>query len=103
MLGMLAREILDGDGGDVGGDVRGLSDAHVLWEGERHACELQMQQGLYGAGRRGVHGMRGGQLQGGERIGGMLVVSRGDILRGGGSNQPGDLQGVPSSHALGAR
>ena len=103
MLGMLAREVLDGDGRDVGGDVRGLSDAYVLWGGERDACQLHMQQGLYGGGRYGMYGMRGGQLQGGERIGAVLVVSGGNILGGGGSNQRDDMWGVPQSHALGAR
>ena len=63
MLGMLAREVLDRDGRDVGGDVRGLSDAYVLWGGERDACQLHMQQGLYGGGRYGLYGMRAGQLQ----------------------------------------
>ena len=103
MLGVLARQVLDGDGRDVGGDVQRVPDAYLLWGGEQQDRQLHMQQGLYGGGRYGMYGMRGGQLQGGERIGAVLVVSGGYILGGGGSNQRGDMWGVPQSHALGAR
>ena len=101
MLGMLAREVLNRYGRDVGGDVQHVSDAYVLMGGQQHARQLYMQQGLYGGGRYGMYGMRVGDVQGGERIGGVLVVSGGDILGRSGSNQHGDVRGVPEPHALG--
>ena len=84
MLGVLARQVLDGDGRDVGGDVQRVPDAYLLWGGEQQDRQLHMQQGLYGGGRGGVYGMRGGHLQGGEWIGAVLLVCGGDILWGGG-------------------
>ena len=101
MLGVPARQVLDGDGRDVGGDVQHVPGAYLLRGGQQHAGQLHMQQGLHGGGRAGMYGVRGGDVQGGERIGGLLVVSGGDILGRSGSNQHDDVRGVPEPHALG--
>ncbi len=82
--GVLAGQVLNGDGGDVGGDVQGVPDAYLLQGGEQQEWQLHMQRGLYGGGRGGVYGMRGGHLQGGEWIGAVLLVCGGEILWGGG-------------------
>jgi len=77
---VLARQVLDGDGADVGGDVQRVPDAYLLWGGEQQDWQLHMQQGLYGGGRGGVYGMRGGHLQGGEWISGLLAMRWGQVL-----------------------
>ena len=101
MLEVLEGQVQHGNGKDVGGDVHCLPVAYVLWGGKQHACQLHMQQGLYGAKRGGMYGMRGRHIQEGEWIGGVLFVSRGDVLGAGGSNCRGDVLSVPESHALG--
>jgi hypothetical protein len=47
--------------------VRELSDELKLAGGERRFDGLQVRGGLHGRGRRRVHGVRGGEVQGQRR------------------------------------
>ena len=85
-------DVLDRDGGDLGGSVQRVSGARGIGGGEQQSFALHLRRGVHRTGRRGVCGMWRGDAQGCQRLGSVHTMPWRDIQRSDSGHERGNVQ-----------
>ena len=100
MRSVRERDVLDGRGRDIGGDMRGVPSVLELGGGEWEQGGMHLQCGVQRGSRRAVWGVSEGNVQADQRIDGVCVVWEGNVLGGCRGEFFGDVRGMSAAHGL---
>ena len=95
MSGMWHQHVLSDFRRECSEHLSGLSSEHNVYSWIDSTEQLRLQSGVHGAQRRGVRGVRGGEVQGGGGLGGLLGQVAG-MLGGGQPAAAGGMAGLAS-------